>query len=217
MTNEELATRIKGGETGLIEVLWKQVQLFVRKEAKRWERAFDGRNGFTADDLIQASYPAFLKTISRFDPNNEKGGKFISLLRFYSLKAFSETAEVSTAEQKKSPLNASISLDAPVSTDADNVLANIAEDTTAAQAFRAVEDLIAHEQLCSSLYPLLNRLTSEEQEILYSRYWEGLSCEEVGKRGGVSRQRVHQIELKALDKLRRIPAVKQLKIFLDEA
>lgn len=216
MSNEELAVKIKDGEIGLIEELWKQVQLFIRKEANRWERAFDGRNGFTADDMVQSTYPAFLKTIEYFDPSNEKGGKFLTALRFFMLKSFAETAEVFTAKQKKSPLNGSTSLDAPVSTDADNTLADIIKDTTAEQAFRAVEDQIAHEQICSSLYPLLNMLTSEEQEIIFAHYWEGLSFEEIGKRGGVSRQRVHQIESKALNKLRRIPAVKQLRYFLDK-
>lgn len=132
------------------------------------------------------------------------------------LKSFAETAEVFTAKQKKSPLNSSTSLDASVSTEADNTLADIIKDTTAEQAFRAVEDQIVHEQLCSSIYPLLNMLTSEEQEIIFAHYWEGLTLDEIGERGGVSRQRVHQIESKALNKLRRIPTVKQLKYFLDD-
>lgn len=57
-------------------------------------------------------------------------------------------------------------------------------------------------------------LTSEEQEIIFAHYWEGLTFDEIGKRGGVSRQRVHQIESKALNKLRRIPAVNSSDISL---
>ena len=128
-----------------------------------------------------------------------------------------ETAGVATLKQKNSTLNTSTSLNAPVKEDSDNEteLEVFIEDEAALQAFYAVEDKIAHEQLCAVLYPLLNTVSPEGQEVIFAHYWLGLTFEEIGKQYGISRQRVHQIETKALNQLRCNPAVKQLQEYLD--
>lgn len=215
MTNEELAVKIRNGETALIETLWTQVRRFVYKEAGKWNRAFEGRNGSTVDDFIQSAYPALLRAIAYFDPDKEQCNSFLTAFHFCLRTAFSEIAGVRTKKACKSPLDHSLSLNAPiVSDDEDFSLENLIEDEQAYQEFQSVEDQVLHEQLCAILYPMIEELTPDQQEILFARYWEGLSCEEIGERGGVSRQRVHQIESAALQRLRRHPVTEQLKTFL---
>lgn len=62
------------------------------------------------------------------------------------------------------------------------------------------------ERLFETLYRLFSKLSSREQEVLKLRYYVGLherwTLEALGKRFGISRQRVSQIEKNALRKLR---------------
>ena len=68
---------------------------------------------------------------------------------------------------------------------------------------------------------LINRiLNSQEKEIISLRFGipddNNMTLEQVGKNLGLTRERVRQIEQKALKKLREHPSLKFLKDYLDE-
>jgi len=68
---------------------------------------------------------------------------------------------------------------------------------------------------------VINRiLNSQEKEIIRLRFGipddNNMTLEQVGKNLGLTRERVRQIEQKALKKLREHPSLKFLKDFLDE-
>lgn len=61
---------------------------------------------------------------------------------------------------------------------------------------------IEHEQTYKLISTALSTLTKREQEVIQMRFTDELTYEECGKRFGVSRERVRQVEAKALRKLR---------------
>lgn len=81
-----------------------------------------------------------------------------------------------------------------------------------------VEERVEYEQLIESLDKALKTLTPREQDVIESRY--GLknkkpqTLDEIGKRHGVTRERIRQIESKALKKLKNPNINKRLRGFL---
>ncbi len=103
------------------------------------------------------------------------------------------------------------SLDQPMGEDEDYSLQDTLEDPRAPDPVSTVLE----EDRVQLLQEWLGRLNPREQEILRLRYglYEGepLTLEEIGTRYGVTRERIRQIEMGALRKLRRLTAQRQIQ------
>ncbi|USS92765.1 RNA polymerase sigma factor RpoD [Fructilactobacillus ixorae] len=108
-----------------------------------------------------------------------------------------------------------VSLETPIGEEDDSHLGDFIEDKEATSP----EDHASYELLKEQLEGVLDTLTDREENVLRLRF--GLddgrtrTLEEVGKVFGVTRERIRQIEAKALRKLRHPSRSKQLKDFLD--
>ncbi|MFD1067862.1 RNA polymerase sigma factor RpoD [Oceanobacillus locisalsi] len=108
-----------------------------------------------------------------------------------------------------------VSLETPVGDEDASYLGDFIEDREAVSP----SDYAAHELLKEQIEEVLDTLPFREENILRLRF--GLddgktrTLEELGKAFGVTRERVRQIESKALRKLRHPRRSKQLKDFLD--
>src|SRR6266487_75121 len=108
-----------------------------------------------------------------------------------------------------------VSLQAPVGDDGDASVGDLIEDKTAENPF----DTTSYSLLKDKLADVLASLTERERKVLELRF--GLidgyqrTLEEVGKQYKVTRERIRQIEAKALRKLRHPTRVRQLQGFLD--
>ena len=108
-----------------------------------------------------------------------------------------------------------VSLETPIGEEDDSHLGDFVEDQDATSP----ADHAAYELLKEQLNDVLDTLTDREENVLRLRF--GLddgrtrTLEEVGKVFGVTRERIRQIEAKALRKLRHPSRSKQLKDFLD--
>ena len=109
-----------------------------------------------------------------------------------------------------------VSLEAPVGDDEDSVLGDFIRDDGADEPIAAVTIKLLREQLDRALDTLMPR----EKQVLELRYGlrDGRSrtLEEVGRQLGVTRERIRQIEAKALRKLNRPSCRKYLRDFLDD-
>jgi len=108
-----------------------------------------------------------------------------------------------------------VSLEAPVGEEEDSTLGEFVEDKESVSP----EDAAAHQLLKEHIRGVLEALSPREQKILKMRF--GLedgkthTLEEVGKEFGVTRERIRQIEAKALLKLRRNKESKKLREYLE--
>lgn len=108
-----------------------------------------------------------------------------------------------------------VSLETPIGEEDDSHLGDFIED----QDVLAPADAAAYELLKEQLEDVLDTLTEREENVLRLRF--GLddgrtrTLEEVGKVFGVTRERIRQIEAKALRKLRHPSRSKRLKDFLE--
>ena len=106
------------------------------------------------------------------------------------------------------------SLDTPVGTEEDSTLGTLIPDD---QMLQPQEELVRQE-LDRAIDSLLGALDARQQQILRLRYGmeDGIchSLEDIGKRLGISKERVRQIESQAMDKLQKLGLSMGLEDFL---
>lgn len=109
----------------------------------------------------------------------------------------------------------SISLETPIGEEEDSNLGDFIQDEEALQPATSVNHILLQEQLDD----VLSTLTEREKRILELRFGIGdgrnRTLEEVGKEFGVTRERIRQIEAKALRKLRHPTRSHKLKDYVD--
>ncbi len=122
------------------------------------------------------------------------------------------------AEKVKEVIKASkdpVSLETPVGEEEDSHLGDFIQDSDAPAPADAASQVLLKEQLLQ----VLDTLTPREEKVLRMRFGlidgRARTLEEVGKEFNVTRERIRQIEAKALRKLRHPSRSKKLKDFLD--
>jgi RNA polymerase primary sigma factor len=108
-----------------------------------------------------------------------------------------------------------ISLEAPIGEEEDNHYGDFLEDKTRG----APVDIVAGQSLQDQTNKVLSTLTPREEKVLRMRYGIGErsdhTLEQVGHRFDVTRERIRQIEAKALRKLRHPCRSKKLRAFIE--
>jgi len=109
-----------------------------------------------------------------------------------------------------------ISMETPMGEDGDSQLGDFIEDNTTL----APLDAALHASMRNVIKEVLDSLTPREAKVLRMRYGVEMSndhtLEEVGKQFDVTRERIRQIEAKAMSKLRQPSRSDKLKTFLTQ-
>jgi RNA polymerase primary sigma factor len=151
---------------------------------------------------IQAARRQLTQSLGR-EPNDSELAQFLSMSE-EKLRELRRTAQ--------DP----VSLATPVGEEADSTLADFIPDPHALDA----DDAAASGMLRQQIATALDQLTERERRVLELRYGltdgQPRTLEEVGRAFGVTRERVRQIEVKALRKLRHPRLGKLLKDYLDQ-
>ena len=123
---------------------------------------------------------------------------------------------VKKAEQMIQVARRPISLETPTDEDEDSVLGDFIEDEDSVQP----ADVVTYNLLKKQIQDILSSLPPREVRILQLRYGlldgQSYTLEEVGKKLGVTRERVRQIEAQALSRLRHPTHSRKLRDYLRE-
>jgi len=110
-----------------------------------------------------------------------------------------------------------VSLETPIGDEEDSQLGDFVEDENAIDPI----DATVRSALAGATQEVLAKLTDREQKVLRMRFGIGMNTdhtlEEVGKQFGVTRERIRQIEAKALRKLRHPSRSRELKTFAESS
>lgn len=177
MSNEELAVLIQSGRRELLLELWEGVQRYAWKKAAAWPRA-----GLEVEDLMQVAFLALLEAVSSFSP--DKGG-FLNWYTFRLKTGFAEAAGWRTERQRRDPLRAAVSLDAPLTDDEGDMTLEDAISDPAAEA------VIEGAALRLSVQGVLEELPEDQQTALRQRYWLDIPLDGAGRKA-------HDAALRAL-------------------
>jgi RNA polymerase primary sigma factor len=108
-----------------------------------------------------------------------------------------------------------VSLETPIGDEEDSSLGDFIEDKNAVMPL----DMAIHSNLREATTRVLSSLTPREERVLRMRFGIGMNTdhtlEEVGQQFNVTRERIRQIEAKALRKLKHPSRSRRLRSFLD--
>ncbi|WP_373470282.1 sigma-70 family RNA polymerase sigma factor [Candidatus Endomicrobiellum cubanum] len=217
ISNLELSDLIQEGNLGLSKAVekfeWKRGFKFSTY-ATWWIR--QSINRAIADQARTIRIPVHMKElISKLTKVKKKFQQDIG--RDPTIEEYAKALKFSTDRIRKilKMMQEPVSLATPVGEEEDSRLEDFVEDQNSPSPVAKTQQY----RLQLELEKVLNTLTLREAEIISLRYGIGVgypsTLEEVGKRFGVTRERVRQIEAKAIRKLRHPSRSKSLREYLD--
>lgn len=217
ISNLELSDLIQEGNLGLSKAVekfeWKRGFKFSTY-ATWWIR--QSINRAIADQARTIRIPVHMKElISKLTKVKKKFQQDVG--REPTIEEYSKALRLSTDRIRRilKMMQEPVSLATPVGEEEDSRLEDFIEDQHSPSPVAKTQQY----RLQLELQKVLNTLTPREAEIISLRYGIGVgypsTLEEVGKKFGVTRERVRQIEAKAIRKLRHPTRSKSLKEYLD--
>ncbi|MDR3092585.1 MAG: sigma-70 family RNA polymerase sigma factor [Endomicrobium sp.] len=217
ISNLELSDLIQEGNLGLSKAVekfeWKRGFKFSTY-ATWWIR--QSINRAIADQARTIRIPVHMKElISKLTKIKKEYQQDIG--REPTIEEYSKTLKLSHDRVRKilKMMQEPVSLATPVGEEEDSRLEDFIEDQNSPNPVFKTQQY----RLQLELEKVLNTLTQREAEIIRLRYGVGIgypsTLEEVGKKFGVTRERVRQIEAKAIRKLKYPKRSKSLREYLD--
>lgn len=222
-TNAALAALAAAGNAFALGQLWEINRGLLRSLFWKWypsHREQADAHGLTAGDFEQEGFFAVKYAAETYAP--DKGFAFSTWLSYAMQRQIdramtgSHRRTVTDTDGKQhtvsaDPLNHCASLDTPLD-DEDGgaaTLGDLQPDPAAAGKMLEVEEKLYHEQLHDALEEAMEKLTTQEGEILRRIYYAGNTLQQISADEGLSFQRVQQIKNTAFRKLRNNPRLRR--------
>lgn len=200
---KELAIRVKAGEKELLPALWDMLVDLVKWKAQRVITALgDAGKIVEFDDLVNSGYLALNAAVESYNP--EKNPAFVPWFLLHLKNAFAEATGYRTRWGRLDPLRNAASLSMPIGeTDDGAELGDLIADPAAGESVECVENSVWREQLREAISAAMAELPPDEAETLHSRYWDGLTLEQIAEKRGIWPTTVQVTEKRAIRRIRR--------------
>lgn len=222
-TNAALAALAAAGNSFALGQLWEINKGLLHRWFWQWyskNKAVADEHGITLEDFDQEGFFAVQAAAKAYDPEK---GSFATLLGYYVQSQINkavcgEHSRLVTTEDGKqvrlsaNPLNECSSLDVRLdeADEGSSTKGETIEDPAATQAFQQAEDGVYTEELHTALETAMTQhLTEREAAVLRSRYYDEKSLRAVGVELGVQAERVRQIEVKAIRKMKGLSSLQR--------
>jgi RNA polymerase primary sigma factor len=175
--------------------------------------------GLPLEDLINEGNIGLMRAAERYDP--ERGIRFISYAVWWVRQSMTRAIQTGgrmirqpdAREGSERVMLDTVSLEGTGEEDSSSLLSRL-EDTSV----RSPEESLTDNALRRGIDSALHGLSSREARILSDRFGledrSPLSLEEMGRRYSLSRERIRQIEKKAIAKLRRAGTMQDLRAYV---
>lgn len=220
--NAALAALAKAGNSFALGQLWEINKGLLHRLFWQWyarNQPIADAAGLTFEDFEQEGFFVVERCAKAYDPEK---GNFTSLLGFYvqsQIRALTCGEHCRTVENENGkrvaiaadPLNRCQSFDQHVdeSDEGSATLGDLTADPAAAQAFQSVDDELYTQELHAALEEALNKLTERQADVIRRRYYQGQTLQEASDQIGVSKNRVQQIETRALREMKYSSSLKR--------
>ncbi|MBE6960218.1 MAG: sigma-70 family RNA polymerase sigma factor [Ruminococcaceae bacterium] len=214
MSIEELVAAIQAGAADRIGELWERVEGLVRWKAKRIMIVLEGcpGRGVEFEDLYQSGYLAMVAAVDSYKP---ECGAFSTWLGYHLKTAFADATGYRTQKGRKEPLNNCISLDTPLTDDADSDdLMDVIADPAGLQWQESLEESMWRKELQEAVGTALAGIPDKYADVLRLRHYRCMTYAEIGNCLDVGVERVRQMESKAIRLLRKPSIACELRPFL---
>ena len=222
-TNAALAALAAAGNAFALGQLWEINRGLLRSLFWKWypsHREQADAHGLTADDFEQEGFFAVKYAAETYDP--DKGFAFTTWLASAMQRQIGRAMsnghrrhiigeDGKQATVSADPLNHCTSLDLPLKPGGDDseTLGDLQPDPAATREMLEVEEKLYHEQLHDALEEAMEKLTTQEGEVLRRIYYAGHTLQQISADEEISFQRVQQIKNTAFRKLRNNPRLRR--------
>lgn len=210
MTNEAIAKLIQEGNNDeLIPLLWDKVKNLLYANARKFYAKYEPR--FKAcdvelQDIKQECYFVMLQAVKGY--KSEQGHKFNSYLKYPLISAI--YALLGNRTSKIEPLNICDSLDKEIQLEGDIFTLYDTLKDNAVDIEDSSCNSIGDTQAGLMLWQEVDTLPERQRDIIYAKYKDNKTLEQIGDNMSVSRSRVGQLQSKAFNSLRNNDKIKDI-------
>jgi RNA polymerase sigma factor (sigma-70 family) len=207
MTNEELAARIKAGETELMPILWEQTKRFAYKMANKFYWFHYDRCkelGVELADLEQEAYLGIHIAVEKYKP--EKGVKFLTYAAYRLKSSFTIAAHLHNGKDRYHETKFEDVTVCEGNAGEDVTLEDTIADTQAEEDMQDFIEQEARQDYLSNLHTAFQEAFASMRETQRGAVTAclvlGMSGREYARQRGVSHQAVYTARESGLRKLR---------------